>query len=128
LKNQKYINMEIPEILKKQIDNLFIGIEGHELHDRDLPGWFTDSIVFHRDGKPLFMVSKNIMEGIDVRIFPSTSNVILFGYEHSPEMEEYFEEKLRDELGLDFDMSYIMNRETERKYLEILIPLLKESL
>ena len=41
---------------------------------------------------------------------------------------KYFEEKLRDELGLDFDMSYVMNRETEKKYLEILIPLLKESL
>jgi hypothetical protein len=40
-------------------------------------------------------------------------------------MEEYFEEKLREELGLDFDMSYVMNRDTERKYLEILIPLLK---
>ena len=116
---------EIPEVLKKQIDDLFVGIEGRELHDRDLPGWFTDSIVFHRNGKPLFMVSKNITDGIDVRIFPSMSNVILFGYEHSPEMEEYFEEKLREELGLDFDMSYVMNRETERKYLEILIPLLK---
>lgn len=119
---------EIPEILKKQIDDLFVGIEGRELHDRDLPGWFTDSVVFHRNGKPLFMVSRNMMLGIDVRIFPSTSNIILFGYEHSPEMREYFEEKLINELGLDFDMSYVMNRETERKYLEILIPLLKESL
>lgn len=118
----------IPEVLKKQIDDLFVGIEGRELHDRDLPGWFTDSIVFHRNGKPLFMVSKNIMDGIDARIFPSMSNVILFGYEHSPEMEEYFEEKLREELGIDFDMSYVMNRETEKKYLEILIPLLKEKL
>lgn len=116
---------EVPEILKKQIDDLFVGIEGHELHDRDLPGWFTDSVVFHRNGKPLFMVSRNMMMGIDVRIFPSMSNVILFGYEHSPEMTEYFEEKLKDELNLDFDMSYVMNRDTERKYLEILIPLLK---
>jgi len=118
---------EIPEILKKQIDDLFVGIKGHGLHDRDLPGWFTDSIVFHRNGKPIFMVSRNMMMGIDVRIFPSMSKVILFGYEHSPEMTEYFEEKLREELGLDFDMSYVMNRETERKYLEILIPMISEN-
>lgn len=126
LKNQKYINMEIPKILKKQIDDLFVGIEGRELHDRDLPGWFTDSIVFHKDGKPLFMLSKNIMDGIDLRIFPSMSNVVLFGYEQSPTMQEYFEDKFREEIGLDFDMSYIMGRKLERDYLDILIPLLKE--
>ena len=106
--------MEIPEILKKQIDNLFVGIERRELHDWDLPGWFTDSIVFHKNGNPLFMVSKNLMEGIDVRIFPSTSNIILFGYEHSSVMEEYFEEKVREELGLDFDMSYVMDRKDRK--------------
>ena len=127
LKNQKYINMEIPKILKKQIDDLFVGIEGRELHDRDLPGWFTDSIVFHKDGKPLFMLSKNIMDGIDVRIFPSMSKVVLFGYEQSPAMQEYFEDKFREEIGLDFDMSYIMGRKLERDYLDILIPLLSEK-
>lgn len=126
LKNQKYINMEIPEAIKKQIDDLFVGIEGRELHDRDLPGWFTDSIVFHKDGKPLFMVSKNIMDGIDLRIFPSMSNVVLFGYEQSPTMQEYFEDKFREEIGLDFDISYVMGRKLERDYLDILIPLLKE--
>ena len=126
LKNQKYINMEIPKILKKQIDDLFVGIEGRELHDRDLTGCFTDSIVFHKDGKPLFMLSKNIMDGIDLRIFPSMSNVVLFGYEQSPTMQEYFEDKFREEIGLDFDMSYIMGRKLERDYLDILIPLLKE--
>jgi hypothetical protein len=42
-------------------------------------------------------------------------------------MGEYFEEKLREELGIDFDMSYVMNRETERKYLEILIPMISEN-
>jgi hypothetical protein len=72
------------------------------------------------------MVSKNIMDGIDLRIFPSMSNVVLFGYEQSPAMQEYFEDKFREEIGLDFDMSYIMGRKLERDYLDILIPLLKE--
>jgi hypothetical protein len=41
-------------------------------------------------------------------------------------MQEYFEDKFREEIGLDFDMSYIMGRKLERDYLDILIPLLKE--
>jgi hypothetical protein len=95
--------MEIPEAIKKQIDNLIDGVVPYELHDRDLPGWFTDSILFHDNGKPIFILSKNIMEFIDLRI-----------------IEEYFEKRVKEKIGMDFDMSYLLDRKTERKYLEAL--------
>jgi hypothetical protein len=112
--------MEIPEAIKKQIDNLIDGVVPYELHDRDLPGWFTDSILFHDNGKPIFILSKNIMEFIDLRIFPSMSNLILYGYGRSPSIEEYFEKRVKEKIGMDFDMSYLLDRKTERKYLEAL--------
>jgi len=112
--------MELPEVLKKQIDNLLDGVVPYELHDTDLPGWFTESIVFHDNGKPIFMISKNIMEFIDLRIFPSMSNLILFGYGQSPSIEEYFEKRVKEKTGMHFDMSYVLDRETERKYLKSL--------
>lgn len=112
--------MELPEVLKKQIDNLIDGVVPYKLHDRDLPGWFTESTVFHDNGKPIFMISKNIMDFIDLRIFPSMSNLILFGYGQSPSIEEYFEKRVKEKIGMDFDMSYVLDRETERKYLKSL--------
>ena len=62
---------------------------------------------------------------IDVKIFPSASNLIYFGYEQSPDMQEYLEKSLKDSTGLNFDMSYVMNREEEKKFADILIPLLQ---
>jgi len=112
--------MELPEVLKKQIDNLIDGVVHYELHDTDLTGWFTENIVFHDNGKPIFMISKNIMDFIDLRIFPSMSNLILFGYGQSPSIEEYFEKRVKEKTGMDFDISYVLDRETERKYLESL--------
>lgn len=112
--------MEIPESIKKQIDNLIDRVIPYELHDRDLPGWFTDSILFHDNGNPIFIISKNFLEFTDLRIFPSMSNLILFGYGQSPSIEEYFEKRVKEKKGVDFDMSYLLNRKTEKKYLKAL--------
>jgi hypothetical protein len=60
------------------------------------------------------------MEFIDLRIFPSMSNLILYGYGRSPSIEEYFEKRVKEKIGMDFDMSYLLDRKTERKYLEAL--------
>jgi len=48
------------------------------------------------------------------------SNLILFGYGQSPSIEEYFEKRVKEKTGMDFDMSYVLDRETERKYLKSL--------
>jgi hypothetical protein len=98
--------MEIPEAIKKQIDNLIDGVVPY--------------VLFHDNGKPIFILSKNIMEFIDLRIFPSMSNLILYGYGQSPSIEEYFEKRVKEKIGMDFGMSYLLDRKTERKYLEAL--------
>ena len=48
------------------------------------------------------------------------SNLILFGYGQSPSIEEYFEKRVKEKKGVDFDMSYLLNRKTEKKYLKAL--------
>jgi hypothetical protein len=35
-------------------------------------------------------------------------------------IEEYFEKRVKEKIGMDFDMSYLLDRKTERKYLEAL--------
>jgi len=117
--------MELPDIIKKQIDELVDGLKIKNLNDRTLPGWIEDALVLHKNGKPYFILFKNIMGFIDVKIFPSASNLIYFGYEQSPDMQEYLEKSLKDSTGLNFDMSYVMNREEEKKFADILIPLLQ---
>ncbi len=117
--------MELPEILKKQIDELINGLSIKQLDNVDLPGWVTNPVVLHKNGKPYFIIFKNIMGFIDVKIFPSASNLVHFGYEQSPDMQEYLEKSIKDSTGLDFDMSYVMNREEEKKYVDILTPLLQ---
>ena len=118
---------EVPEIVKRQIDNLVDGLKIEELEDRTLPGFVYDAAVLHKNGLPIFVIVRNIMDGIDVKVLPSSSNLVLYGYEQSPEIQEYLEESLRDKLGLDFDMSYVMGRKSEKEYLDILIPYLKEK-
>ena len=117
--------MELPEVLKKQVDDLIGGLELTELEDRTLPGFVYDTSVLHKNGIPYFVILRNLLGFFDVKVFPSTSNLILFGYEQSPEMKEYLENQLREKKGLKFDISYVMNREEEKKYLDILIPLLQ---
>ena len=117
--------MELPEVLKKQIDDIVDGLKFQELEDRTLPGFAYDTAVLHKDGKPYFVLLRNIMDFIDLKVLPSVSNLILYGYEQSPEMQEYLEKSIKEKMGLDFDMSYIMNRDEEKRYLNILIPLLQ---
>ena len=117
--------MKLPNIVKKQIDELVDGLKITDLEERTLPGWIDDVSVLHKNGKPYFIIFKNIMGFIDVKIFPSASNLVHFGYEQSPDMQEYLEKSIKDSTGLDFDMSYVMNREEEKKYVDILTPLLQ---
>ena len=121
----KINNMELPEVLKKQIDDIVDGLKFQELEDRTLPGFVYDTAVLHKNGKPYFVIIRNIMDFIDLKVFPSVSNLILYGYEQSPEMQEYLEKSIKEKMGLDFDLSYIMNRDEEKRYLDILIPLLQ---
>jgi len=117
--------MELPEVLKKQIDNLVDGLIFTDLEDRTLPGFVYDTAVLHKDGKPYFVLLRNVMGFIDLKVLPSSSNLIHYGYEQSPEMQEYLENRIKDTMGLDFDMSYVMTRDAEKRYLDILTPLLQ---
>jgi len=115
----------LPDVLKKQIDNIVDGLKFQELEDRTLPGFLYDTAVLHKNGKPYFIIVRNILDFIDLKVLPSVSNLILYGYEQSPEMQEYLENSIKEKLGIDFDMSYVLNRTEEKKYLNILIPLLQ---
>jgi hypothetical protein len=115
----------LPDVLKKQIDNIVDGLKFQELEDRTLPGFLYDTAVLHKNGKPYFIIVRNILDFIDLKVLPSVSNLILYGYEQSPEMQEYLENSIKEKLGIDFDMSYVLNRKEEKKYLNILIPLLQ---
>lgn len=115
----------LPDVLKKQIDNIVDGLKFQELEDRTLPGFLYDTAVLHKNGKPYFIIVRNILDFIDLKVLPSVSNLILYGYEQSPEMQEYLENSIKERLGIDFDMSYVLNRKEEKKYLNILIPLLQ---
>jgi hypothetical protein len=84
-----------------------------------------DTAVLHKDGKPYFVLLRNVMDFIDLKVLPSVSNLILYGYEQSPEMQEYLENRIKEVHGWDFDMSYVMNRDEEKRYLDILTPLLQ---
>ncbi len=117
--------MELPDIIKKQIDNLVDGLIFTDLDDRTLPGFVYDTAVLHKDGKPYFVLLRNVMDFIDLKVLPSSSNLIHYGYEQSPEMQEYLENRIKDTMGLDFDMSYVMTRDAEKRYLDILTPLLQ---
>ena len=117
--------MELPDIIKKQIDNLVDGLIFTDLEDRTLPGFVYDTAVLHKDGKPYFVLLRNVMGFIDLKVLPSSSNLIHYGYEQSPEMQEYLENRIKDTMGLDFDMSYVMTRDAEKRYLDILTPLLQ---
>ena len=117
--------MELPDIIKKQIDNLVDGLIFTDLEDRTLPGFVYDTAVLHKDGKPYFVLLRNVMDFIDLKVLPSSSNLIHYGYEQSPEMQEYLENRIKDTMGLDFDMSYVMTRDAEKRYLDILTPLLQ---
>ena len=117
--------MELPEVLKKQIDNIVDGLKFTDLEERTLPGWVNDASVLHKDGKPYFVLLRNVMDFIDLKVLPSMSNLVLYGFEQSPEMQEYLENRIKEKMGLDFDMSYVMDRKQEKLYLDILIPLLQ---
>ncbi len=117
--------MELPEILKKQIDELINGLSIKQLDNVDLPGWVTNPVVLHKNGKPIFVISENIMGFRDLKIFPSSSNLILYGYKQSPKMGEYLEQQLNKKTGLNWDFSYVMESQTEKKYLDVLIPALQ---
>ena len=117
--------MELPEVLKKQIDNLVDGLIFTDLEDRTLPGFVYDTADLHKDGKPYFVLLRNVIGFIDLKVLPSSSNLIHYGYEQSPEMQEYLENRIKDTMGLDFDMSYVMTRDAEKRYLDILTPLLQ---
>jgi len=115
----------LPDVLKKQIDDIVDGLKFQELEDRTLPGFVYDTAVLHKNGRPYFIIVRNIMDFIDLKVFPSVSNLILYGYEQSPEMQEYLENSIKEKMGIEFDMSYVLNRKEEKKYLNILTPLLQ---
>jgi len=76
----------LPDVLKKQIDNIVDGLKFQELEDRTLPGFLYDTAVLHKNGKPYFIIVRNILDFIDLKVLPSVSNLILYGYEQSPEI------------------------------------------
>ncbi len=105
---------EIPEVVKKQIDDMFEGLGSVTV---DLPGFTYDGILYHKNGKPLFTVSRNVVNAIDVQIFPSYSNLLHFGFEYSDSMKQYFASKLK-KMGIKYDKIYILPFWREKDFLE----------
>jgi len=105
---------KIPEIVKKQIDDMFEGISSVTV---DLPGFTYDGILYHKNGKPLFTVSRNVFNAIDVQILPSYSNLLHFGFEYSDSIKRYFANKIKN-MGIKYNHIIIIPFSKEKDFLE----------
>jgi len=111
---EKHFMNKIPEIVKKQIDDMFEGISSVTV---DLPGFTYDGILYHKNGKPLFTVSRNVFNAIDVQILPSYSNLLHLGFEHSKAIQDYVKSKI-EKMGIRYDKIYILPFWREKDFLE----------
>ena len=93
---------EMPEKIKQQIDDLFLGIEyiGDE-----------DTLFFHKNGEPIFANFENYMGFIDVAFFRNMTSPIFYFMEGSPTTKEYIKGKIKDILvdtGMDEDEYFVL--------------------
>jgi hypothetical protein len=83
--------IEIPKMVKKQIDDLFVDLKFSEAVGGNM-------IAFHKDKEVLFVLLENIMGGLDFYILPSRSNLLYFGFGEDSIVKKYFEGKLNEYL------------------------------
>jgi len=106
---------KIPEVIKKQIDDLFDGLE---------IGGDDYTIIFHKNGKPVFANFENLMGGNDVAFFRDIGNIIFYGIELIPSVKDYIYEKVREkleEIGMSEDelfYLYVFSPERDKQYRE----------
>ena len=67
----------LPDVLKKQIDNIVDGLKFQELEDRTLPGFLYDTAVLHKNGKPYFIINKKIEKIVKKQFNTSSFNFFL---------------------------------------------------
>jgi len=91
---------KIPEVIKKQIDDLFEGLE---------IGGDEYNIIFHKNGKPIFVNFENFMGGNDVAFFRDIGNIIFYGIELIPSIKDYIYNKVHEllvDIGMPSDESF----------------------
>lgn len=108
---------ELLEPVKRIIDDMFIDIKQTAV---DTPGFTYDTVLFHKDGKPLFTMGYNIMTMVDAELLPTSSNLMYYGFEQNEDMKEYFKHKVLDETGLEPDIVTIMPSWKEKQVLQVL--------
>lgn len=108
---------ELLEPVKRIIDEMFIDIKQTAV---DTPGFTYNTVLFHKDGKPLFTMGHNIMAMVDAELLPTSSNLMYYGFEQNEEMKDYFKQKILDETGLEPDILTIMPLWKEKQVLQVL--------
>ena len=118
--------IEIPKMVKKQIDDLFVDLKFSEAVGGNM-------IAFHKDKEVLFVLSENVMGGLDFYILPSRSKLLYFGFGDESITKKYFVEKLNEHLdsnqdelrpydGVFYDDIYILSFSEEKELINNLIP------
>lgn len=104
---------KIPEIVKKQIDDLFDGLE---------IGGDEYNIIFKKNGKPVFANFENLMGGNDVAFFRDIGNIIFYGIELIPSIKDYIYNKVHEllvDIGMPSDEEfqlYVFSPTRDKEY------------
>jgi hypothetical protein len=116
---------DIPDIIKKQIDDFFDGLE--IVGDDDYINFF------HKNGKPLFTIFKDTMLNYEVNFFRDTGSIVFYGTQYSPSIKDYIYEKIYNVLvgdGMEEDEIIELNVFSPTKdkiYREMFYELLNEE-
>lgn len=106
---------KIPEVIKKQIDDLFDGLE---------IGGDEYNIIFQKNGKPVFANFENLMGGNDVAFFRDIGNIIFYGIELIPSIKDYIYNKVHEllvDIGMPSDERfhlYVFSPTRDKEYRE----------
>jgi hypothetical protein len=125
--NKKMVKEEmnnIPEAIKKQIDDLFEGLEyvGDEY-----------TIFFHKNGEPIFSSFENVMGTNDVAFFRDISNPIFYFMDSSENIQDYIYKKVEEKLlklGMPEDIQfylYTFRPERDKHYREVFYEVLEDG-
>lgn len=116
---------EMPEKIRQQIDDLFLGID--YISD-------DDTFFFHKNGEPIFAHFEGLMAFYDVAFFRNMTSPIFYFMEGSPTTKKYIKGKVKDIL-VDIGMSkyedfylYNFDIEQDKRYKEKFYNLLEDGL
>jgi hypothetical protein len=114
----------IPEVIKKQIDDLFDGLE---------IGGDEYNIIFHKNGKPIFVHFENFMGSSDVAFLRDIGNIIFYGIELMPSVKDYIYNKVHEllvDVGMpsdeEFDL-YVLSPTRDKEYRELFYDMMNEE-